>query len=978
MTFQKNKLMTISIITMTAILIGVLASPQAVTADDDGDDGKGSSVHHVIQMSAVEMPDDVFAYRMDSHIIDGNDVTEQRYGESSKASVPGPTIVIDEGDTVELTLTNLVSCENYPDKVNGSSETPSINHISIHVHGVHYDKFSDGTPKLINKITNEGASCDGGTYTYEWDAAKGSAGSWPYHDHTFLRGQGGEDVGLFGTLIVNEKRFDSFIDGKFKSIKTSDIDKEYVLWMVSTETLGRNIFYGMEIDNNNGGKQTQLWVNPVLVAEEDSIVRWHIMGMGDEFHSFHLHAHKWVEPGSTHVIDVEEIAPLDKHVFAIRAGEGVGPGDWMYHCHVFSHMEQGMSSLFRVLPKGTSDTLPDVGAVFAISDEPGLWFKTLNAGLIDALDPREGTGFPLDFLPGMSGSEGRSLAVIEPGQTVLFSMKDSETKHTVTSLIWPEDATINGDPFPFDSQLPVRGSTFIQDSDLVPSTLDTPGLYVFVCQIHPYMFSAVVVDDPSTEGFDIGEDVTILTRVGNDFPVTVPTLDPLPPGTNIPLALVQTFFVVTDPANWKDYTQSDWNVRLPPVPVTNGTLVVTLDALNVSVPNIQSELFNPSSGVGEVWINTQFERTTNKNDLGSENDKPGTITVLDTNDWSIERKIGLPDITMNHPHNMWADNKQSEVYQTQWFDKRMVTIDRESGEMIKDVVVGESPSHVMTNPLTGNVYIAMNGEEQVTEIDPNTLEITKQISTGTNTHPHGHWIGTTNEGTFIVTPNFFTSTSSIIDLGDNTITEVSTGAAPIATGMTPDGEFYYTADFLGNSFTKIETETGSVVDTIDLLPSGTGLPIQTPVSPDGKYMVTANVLFSKITVLDTATDSVVSVLPCDPGCHGVQWGAKDGGGYYAYVSNKFSNALIIVDPKSGSDAAIVGKILLAKEFGTKIDDKIIDHPGMGGQGVLTVPNVYNGWIQETVSECGLSTEDPCSQEVVDFLKDLTADQRDPS
>ena len=33
------------------------------------------------------------------------------------------------------------------------------------------------------------------------------------------------------------------------------------------------------------------------------------------------------------------------------------------------------------------------------------------------------------------------LAVINPGETVLFGMKDSQTKHTITTLIYPEEAT---------------------------------------------------------------------------------------------------------------------------------------------------------------------------------------------------------------------------------------------------------------------------------------------------------------------------------------------------------------------------------------------------------------------------------------------------------------------------------------------------------------------------------------------------------
>ena len=32
----------------------------------------------------------------------------------------------------------------------------------------------------------------------------------------------------------------------------------------------------------------------------------------------------------------------------------------------------------------------------------------------------------------------------------------------------------------------------------VPVGLDTPGLYVFVCKIHPYMFGGVIVDDLTT------------------------------------------------------------------------------------------------------------------------------------------------------------------------------------------------------------------------------------------------------------------------------------------------------------------------------------------------------------------------------------------------------------------------------------------------------------------------------------------------
>ena len=128
-------------------------------------------------------------------------------------------------------------------------------------------------------------------------------------------------------------------------------------------------------------------------------------------------------------------------------------------------------------------------------------------------------------------------------------------------------------------------------------------------------------------------------------------------------------------------------------------------------------------------------------------------------------------------------------------------------------------------------------------------------------------------------------------------------------------------------------------------------------SPNGKYAITANTLTATITVIDTSTDTVVAMLPCDPGCHGVQFGAKKGGGYYAYVSSKFSNRMIVVDPDpngagvapdNGGNAIIAGSVLLTTDnasLGFQSDGTVTANSGMGGQGVLPIPLVYNGWVQ---------------------------------
>jgi hypothetical protein len=50
-----------------------------------------------------------------------------------------------------------------------------------------------------------------------------------------------------------------------------------------------------------------------------------------------------------------------------------------------------------------------------------------------------------------------------------------------------------------------------------------------------------------------------------------------------------------------------------------------------------------------------------------------------------------------------------------------------------------------------------------------------------------------------------------------------------------------------------------------------------------------------------------------------------------------------------ADAAIVGSLVLTATGGTKTDDAVTGLPGMGGQGVLAIPVVYNGWVQNLPS-----------------------------
>jgi DNA-binding beta-propeller fold protein YncE len=589
-----------------------------------------------------------------------------------------------------------------------------------------------------------------------------------------------------------------------------------------------------------------------------------------------------------------------------------------------------------------SRTRAPVMHTFQSTDNPGNWFDSGND---------------------IAGT--RSLIVAQPGDMIHFDVGSmTNTVHTASSLLWPTGAA----NMPFDQPHAYRGIEMV--------TLTTPGLYVFVCKLHPFMLAAVIVDDPDTQGLDLGRTSTLASGA------TVPT------ASNLAFRLVRAFFIITNPQNYQVFTKtgSTWDPTYPAVPV----LAYDGNSNPIFVPDLnaafQSYFHEPVSlpaaippadkGVGEVWVDTQYEQTAAKT-------KPGTATAVDASDWTVTRKVALPSVNMNNPHNMWTNRSQSLIYETEWFDDKFDVFDRKTGTLIHSLKLGEAPAHVMTRVDTDQVHVSLNGEGSIVELSPGGGKIDRKIEvqgSGNPGQPHAHWMS--SDGHTMVTPNSNTNDSTVVHVVPGTIEpKVATGSLPIASGMMPDSSKYYVSNYESSTLSVIDLKTPhpTLIKTINLLanynpitgditgPVG-ALPIQTPVSPNGKWVFTANTLTATITIVDTATDTLVKSLPCDAGCHGINFGAKAGGGYYAYVSSKFSNELLVVDPDpnrdgSATDAAIVGRVLLTSGKGTKSDDVVTGNAGMGGQGVLPIPVVYNGWVQNV----------PHTAE----FKGLTCEQRHP-
>jgi DNA-binding beta-propeller fold protein YncE/FtsP/CotA-like multicopper oxidase with cupredoxin domain len=929
---------------LTATAFGLLAAlPLSSTI--------AMAASHNIVLSAEILPNGQYGYKMVSH--SGN----QGSTYPGIAVIPGPTLFVKQGDSVSVQLIN-----NTKEKV--GFKVPGLSH---------GEKVAPGQT---------------GSYSIDTSVR----GTHPYHD-----GKLGL-TGLFGAIVVDrpDGKVESLLDadGRIIAVRERDVKKQQVLFMVGST------FWGTEISQD--GTQTPLWTNPTLGAVHNDIVRFHILSVGPG-HTFHLHAHRWLKPvtetrrdnhsrhekdsddyshfrrdgdgdgdddhphesskgtvehsGTPGIIDTKLMADrFDSHVFTVKAGTGVGPGNWQYHCHLFSHMEAGMHGSFRVDPAGSQrmgssiagasphgaifgHTSNDPGLVtFIISDQPSSWFRSARADAI--FDVTKGT---------------RSLEILPPGGSVNFIMSDTNTVHTMTSLLWPSGAP----HLPFDQARAYKGGGLLH--------LSKPGLYVFTCKVHPYMFGAVIVDDPATDGLDLGDTIDLATGIKD-----------LPTSSDLATFLLKTFFVATAPNNWQDHTAGTWDITYPPkvrVRITGGTVLGLAEVLTARYGN--NSILPPPvppriHGVGEVWVDTQFEKTAGKS-------KPGTITVVDTATWKATRKIALPEINMNNPHNMWTNRDQSVVYQTQWFDNKLTMIDKRTGKLIKNIRVGEAPAHVMTRPDNDDITVTNNGEDGVSIIPAGTTKVKEIMPTQKSgqlaTNPHGHWISP--DGNQVVTPNIFTGDVGFYDIDSRAVLErtptggSAPGAHPIAIGMMPDSSKFYAANLLHHSVSVID-RNGTLLKTINLIADydpfdGTVrdrdedglatvgiLPIQLPVSPDGRAVVVAN-MGQTILVIDTLTDRVVKMLPCGAGCHGANFGAKKGGGYYAYVTSKFSNELIVVDvdPNNDgnvSDAEIAGRVSLVSNSHTHTDDRITGLAGYGGQGVLAIPNVYNSWVKNLPDE----------------------------
>lgn len=220
---------------------------------------------------------------------EGNSVFIWGYSESGgTVQYPGPTLIVNEGDVVTITLTNQLSVPT-----------------SIVFPGQTEVQATGGTTGML---TQEAAPGGADMVTYRFTAAR--PGTYMYHSGTWQDLQ--VEMGLFGALIVRPSGFDPVAPRAYRHINTS-FDNEYlfvlsemdlrihqhaefnrlneidtsdyrpVYWFVN----GRN-FPDTILDPGVSWLPTQPYNSFVMMHPGDKVLL-RIIGTGRDQHPFHTH-----------------------------------------------------------------------------------------------------------------------------------------------------------------------------------------------------------------------------------------------------------------------------------------------------------------------------------------------------------------------------------------------------------------------------------------------------------------------------------------------------------------------------------------------------------------------------------------------------------------------------------------------------------------------------------------------------------------
>lgn len=272
-----------------------------------------------------------------------------------KPSVPGPVIRVNKGDLVKVHFTN----------------THHLPH-TMHFHGVHPFNMDGNGQRTMGR---EQLQMPGESYTYEWMAE--DPGYYLYHCHFDTANH--MDHGMYGLFVVEDPTW-------------PQVDQEFVTFWDEWDTNDDGHYDTHTINSRSAPDYSPIKTN---VGDRVRII---LANIGFEFHTPHLHGHKWKEvnagnpriPGWDNPNGVLSIGPAEIKVVEFVTNHA---GTWLFHCHVVPHVADD-----RKYPRGMLTLLK-------VSDEPNM-SSTQPASNHSVLDDQSGVS-PNSQVASIPDSQGR-------------------------------------------------------------------------------------------------------------------------------------------------------------------------------------------------------------------------------------------------------------------------------------------------------------------------------------------------------------------------------------------------------------------------------------------------------------------------------------------------------------------------------------------------------------------------------------------
>lgn len=271
----------------------------------------------------------------------------------------GPILRAEAGDQIHITFYNKAS---YPHSLH--PHTIVTNNITQHLHP-HPIRAPQHLPGQFVK--------PGEKYRYVWDVPldyqfpeNQSSVVWTYSSKSSPIGD--VNAGLLGLVVIYKKGTLEYPSPGSMFQRPQGIDQEVFTIMTTTDESESTYFtesgarVGLTVDRLKQLEQTDplfkesnrmYHINGYVYNNNKNIelvygsrVRWYIVSFGvsdDDVHTAHWHGATLLNHG--HRVDVVDLTPVSFEVVDMVPDN---EGQWLFHCHVASHFEAGMSAFYQV------------------------------------------------------------------------------------------------------------------------------------------------------------------------------------------------------------------------------------------------------------------------------------------------------------------------------------------------------------------------------------------------------------------------------------------------------------------------------------------------------------------------------------------------------------------------------------------------------------------------------------------------------